>query len=72
MAGSSRLPSSVRPMSKHQAWRLNMEGRLRLLASDEPDVEPVTMDDANVECRRLVDERYRELGRFPRAGETLP
>lgn len=71
MAGRKRPPGSVRVASNYSLWRLNVEGRLRLLAPDEPDVEPVTVDVAKVELRRLVDERYPELGRFPRLGESV-
>lgn len=71
MAGRKRSLTSVRLASKFALWRLNAEGRLVLIPAGSGDVEPITVDTAKVELRRLIDERYRELGRFPRAGESV-
>lgn len=71
MTGHKRPPGSVRLASNYALWRLNQQGRLALVPPDGSDVEPINADGAKDELRRLVDERYPELGRFPRLGESV-
>jgi hypothetical protein len=63
MTGSRKLvPLEIRLATGRQLWRLNREGRLRLV-TEPPD--PITGSEVNIAIRRVLQENYPGQASFP-------